>query len=95
MLDPLLFGTADVEEADADRALAAEESFRVFSTPDLNVAGQDYTGVVPPDTVGDVGRNHYIQMTNHPSGSGPIPRRAVPTSGLERKPQGPIRSLLP
>jgi hypothetical protein len=83
MLDPLLFGTADVEEADADRALAAEESLRVFSTPDLNVAGQDYTGVVPPDTVGDVGRNHYIQMTNHPSGSGPIPRRAVPTSGLE------------
>ena len=69
MLDPLLWGTAGVEEADADRALDAEDSLRVFQTPDLNVAGQDFTGVVPPDTVGDVGRNHYIQMTNHPSGS--------------------------
>jgi hypothetical protein len=42
---------------------------RAFGSPDLNFAGQGFSGVVPPDTVGDVGRNYYIQMVNHPSGS--------------------------
>jgi PKD repeat protein len=42
---------------------------RVFTTPALNFAGQDYTGVAPPDTIGDVGPNHYIQMINHSSGA--------------------------
>ncbi len=35
-----------------------------FGTPLLNFNGQGYTGVNPPDTVGDVGPNHYIQMIN-------------------------------
>ncbi|MGH8581260.1 MAG: calcium-binding protein [Gammaproteobacteria bacterium] len=37
---------------------------RVFSPPQLNFAGVGFTGVAPPDTVGDVGPNHYIQMVN-------------------------------
>ncbi len=35
----------------------------------VNVEGIAFTGVSPPDTVGDVGPNHYIQMTNQAGGS--------------------------
>lgn len=35
-----------------------------FSTPIVNINGHGYTNVTPPDTVGDVGSNHYIQMVN-------------------------------
>lgn len=35
----------------------------------LNQNGQGYTSVNPPDTVGDVGPNHYIQMINHSGGA--------------------------
>lgn len=32
--------------------------------PMLNFAGIGSTGAVPPDTIGDVGPNHYVQMVN-------------------------------
>lgn len=35
-----------------------------FTVPDFNFDGIGFTGVLPPDTVGDVGPNHYIQATN-------------------------------
>ncbi len=35
-----------------------------FGTPLVNIAGQPYSGYSPPDTVGDIGPNHYIQMIN-------------------------------
>ena len=35
-----------------------------FSTPSPNFPGAGYTVVVPPDTNGDVGPNHYIQIIN-------------------------------
>ena len=35
-----------------------------FLTPLINVAGQGYTSVNPPDTVGDVGTDYYVQMVN-------------------------------
>jgi hypothetical protein len=35
-----------------------------FETPLLNFSGQGYTFVNPPDTIGDVGPNHYVQMIN-------------------------------
>ena len=35
-----------------------------FGTPIFNFNGQGYTFVNPPDTVGDVGANHYVQMIN-------------------------------
>jgi hypothetical protein len=37
---------------------------QVFETPTRNFEGISFTGVVPPDTVGDVGPNHYVQMVN-------------------------------
>ena len=40
-----------------------------FLTPSLNFPGQGYTNVNPPDTVGDVGPNHYIQMVNGGGGA--------------------------
>ncbi|HSN73788.1 MAG TPA: hypothetical protein VL334_01710, partial [Anaerolineae bacterium] len=35
-----------------------------FDTPIFNFNGQGYTFVNPPDTVGDIGKDHYIQMIN-------------------------------
>lgn len=43
---------------------------RAFSTPILNFDGSLFTGAFPPDTVGDVGPNHYIQMVNDGVGGG-------------------------
>ncbi|MFZ2171547.1 MAG: hypothetical protein WAW61_18140 [Methylococcaceae bacterium] len=40
-----------------------------FDKPKLNFAGQGFSGFAPPDTVGDVGPKHYIQMINGPTGS--------------------------
>ena len=40
-----------------------------FDTPLVNIDGQGFNGVAPPDTVGDVGLNYYIQAINHTSGS--------------------------
>ncbi|MFZ2360857.1 MAG: carboxypeptidase regulatory-like domain-containing protein [Anaerolineae bacterium] len=57
--DPLLA----VQEAAAPAAPDA------FGTPLLNFNGQGFTSVNPPDTVGDVGPNHYIQMINNSSSS--------------------------
>lgn len=40
-----------------------------FLTPLLNFPGQGFTGVNPPDTIGDVGPDHYIQMVNGGGGA--------------------------
>jgi len=40
-----------------------------FTSPLVNISGQGYTGVNPPDTVGDVGPNHYIQAINDSGGA--------------------------
>ena len=37
---------------------------RTFNSPDLNFGGIPFQGGTPPDTVGEVGSNDYIQMTN-------------------------------
>ncbi|TMA37374.1 MAG: hypothetical protein E6J79_10645 [Deltaproteobacteria bacterium] len=42
---------------------------RFFTPPDLDFEGQGFTGADPPDTVGDVGRSHYIQLVNTAGGS--------------------------
>ncbi len=53
-VDPLLAVQADAPEA----------SVLDFLTPIINIDGQGFTNVNPPDTVGDVGPDHYIQMIN-------------------------------
>jgi hypothetical protein len=40
-----------------------------FIAPDLNFNGIGFMSAYPPDTVGDVGPNHYIQMVNSSGGS--------------------------
>ncbi|MEM1207253.1 MAG: hypothetical protein AAGN66_28725, partial [Acidobacteriota bacterium] len=42
---------------------------RAFTTPALNFAGQGYSGVNPPDTVGDIGPNYFIQAINGGGGA--------------------------
>ena len=58
-LDPLL----------AVQANAPDRAIDAFSTPIVNMDGQGFTNVNPPDTVGDVGLNHYIQAINQSGGS--------------------------
>jgi len=53
---------------DVQRSAGLNED-RGFTTPLLNVDGQGYTGVSPPDTVGDVGPNYYIQAINDSGGA--------------------------
>ncbi len=48
---------------------AAPAAPDAFGTPLLNYNGQGFSGVNPPDTVGDVGPNHYVQMINNSSSS--------------------------
>src|SRR5207244_3518453 len=52
-----------------DRLLAAPPPSTLFVPPDLDFDGEGFTGVVPPDPVGDVGAQHYIQMVNTAGGS--------------------------
>jgi len=47
-----------------------ETRARAFDAPDFNFDGQGFTGVNPPDTVGDVGPNYYCQSIN--SGGGAV-----------------------
>ncbi|MEI2607956.1 MAG: hypothetical protein V9G20_04915 [Candidatus Promineifilaceae bacterium] len=53
-----------------DPLLAVQDSVTLnplgsFTTPILSFNGQGYTGVNPPDTVGDVGPDHFVQMVNN------------------------------
>lgn len=57
--DPLL----DMQES------VGRGSAVAFQTPIININGQGYTGVNPPDTVGDVGPNHYVQSLNGGGGA--------------------------
>jgi len=55
---------------DRQAAVSAQRGTqRAFSPPTLNFDGQGNTGVVPPDAVGDVGVNYYVQITNGAVGS--------------------------
>lgn len=49
---------------DLQASARAESANRIFSSPLLNIAGINFTGALPPDTIGDVGPTHYIQMVN-------------------------------
>lgn len=43
---------------------ATTRAASAIPAPSVSFAGKSYTGARPPDTVGDVGPNHYIQMVN-------------------------------
>ena len=42
---------------------------RTFDTLEIEIPGQGFSGVNPPDTVGDVGKDFYIQSINGASGT--------------------------
>ncbi len=48
---------------------AAPQADLAFTTPSINVAGMD-PSCCPPDTVGEVGTTHFIQMINGVGGAG-------------------------
>lgn len=50
------------------RALRTAE-IRTFTSTPLSFEGHNFSGVNPPDTVGDVGLNFYIQMVNSSGGA--------------------------
>ncbi len=50
-------------------AAAIDGSQKTFTTPDLNINGQGFTGVNPPDPTGDVGYTYYIQAINAATGA--------------------------
>ena len=56
-IDPLLQVQADAEAQIATRG-------PTFGVPSVNVPGQLFSGVFPPDTVGDVGPTLYVQAIN-------------------------------
>ena len=57
--DPL----ADLQKLTPPKAINA------FNDTIVNIEGQGYTGVNPPDTTGSIGKNYYIQSINGDSGS--------------------------
>lgn len=69
-----------------DRCLPA------FSTPIASFAGQGYSSVLPPDTVGDVGVYSYVQATNASTGTNIT---IYDKSGTPLFPQFSLRSLAP
>ena len=44
-------------------------SITAFGSPTRSFPGQGYSGANPPDTVGEVGPNHYVQMINGGGGT--------------------------
>ncbi|MBN1886960.1 MAG: fibronectin type III domain-containing protein [Thermoflexales bacterium] len=57
--DPAVEAPAGRDFSPISQAVSAS-----FSTPSLNFEGMVRTDRIPPDTVGDVGPNHYIQLVN-------------------------------
>ena len=64
-VDPLLKLQSDSEA----NATSSQHASRI-ATPSVNIAGQSFSGVFPPDTVGDVGPAHYVQAINSNGGTG-------------------------
>jgi len=51
------------------RAVSGAGIDPLFGFPIINRNGQGFTGVTPPDTVGAIGKDYYIQAINAPQGS--------------------------
>ena len=67
---PEAFPPEDPEGSDPLLEMQAESREASASVdPGLNFAGQGYTGVNPPDTVGDVGGNYFVQSINGSGGA--------------------------
>ena len=70
--EPMVFGTPRPTEdplVERQAEFGFERVPEAFDTPIINIAGQGYTGLNPPDTVGDVGRDYYVQAINGGGGT--------------------------
>ena len=56
-------------DAQASATIADDDQNGTFTSTLLNFDGQGFTGVAPPDTVGDVGPTEYIQVVNSGNGA--------------------------
>lgn len=56
-------------DAQGTGTIVDDEVINMFGTPLINVAGIGNQPLSPPDTVGDVGPDHYVQAINGPGGS--------------------------
>ena len=70
-LDPLLESPNTLPQKASSSPLAspADSVVSSFNTPLRNFEGQGYSGASNPDTIGDVGPKHYIQMINGAAGA--------------------------
>ena len=59
-LDPL---------AELQKNTATDKSSRAFGSTIINIDGMGYNGVAPPDPIGDIGKDYYIQSINGGSGA--------------------------
>jgi hypothetical protein len=66
---PEPIGEDPLVQKQRDFASPATRSSTSFTAPTRNVPGMGYTSVNPPDTVGDVGPNHFIQSINTGGGA--------------------------
>ena len=64
ILGGVVKGIGDVEEQVSDPLVQDIIGPTAMPAPLLNFNGIGYTSVAPPDTNGDVGPNHYIQIVN-------------------------------
>ena len=62
--DPRREGVGGIDPLLALQAAVQPAAPSAFTTPILNYEGQGFSFVNPPDTVGEIGPNHYIQMIN-------------------------------
>jgi hypothetical protein len=62
-LPPVDLGRAATTSS-AARAGVDASGGRALSRPELNFDGIAFTGVFPPDPVGEIGPDHYVQMVN-------------------------------
>ncbi len=67
--DPKREGVNGIDPLLAVQAAAQPAAPSDFTTPIVNMDGQGYTFLNPPDTVGDVGADHFIQMINDGGGA--------------------------
>ncbi|HEY6941311.1 BACON domain-containing protein [Dokdonella sp.] len=66
-VNPVLLEDADLLTALQRRVVPSATD--AFTTPLLNIPGQGYTGVFPPDPSGDVGGGFYVQSINGSGGA--------------------------
>ncbi|MFT7587480.1 MAG: hypothetical protein ACI9EW_003923 [Cellvibrionaceae bacterium] len=67
--EPLFFSTQQSQSPQSAQFSVPIAATDVFTTPILNFEGSPFSNVNPPDTIGAIGKDYYIQMVNDNGGS--------------------------